>query len=284
MIYTLSTDHSESNQGSVTSYNRLLTVLLVSVVLLVGWHTTFGQTTGWNTLSTGSRPISIISTDIDGILGSDLIVIDNIPSEEFMRACTQGNKEGGTVTLFSGLGDGSFAPVSETRLGRALQANTAATQGGFNYRIDDYPAVRPRSSVVGDFDGDERNDLLVLDNVSPRILIFTGPKLNTVKFLNWNRFQRSMNLADLEFESDATSIAAADFDRDGRLDLVITRDGSEGEDTVSVYHNEGSGNFSKSVGWPLAKSGASPYYVTIDDVNNDDNNDIIIGYTNKECI
>jgi FG-GAP-like repeat len=61
--------------------------------------------------------------------------------------------------------------------------------------------------------------------------------------------------ADVTFEAQQTysvpqtpiDIVSADFDGDGNFDLATANRFGTGEDDISVFHNDGSGNFGKAI-------------------------------------
>ena len=76
--------------------------------------------------------------------------------------------------------------------------------------------------------------------------------------------------------SDATSRvgAAADFDRNGTLDLVVT---DERAASMTVYLNDGSGQLSRA--FHTADKAQVPYAIATGDLNRDGSADIVLGYT-----
>jgi hypothetical protein len=67
--------------------------------------------------------------------------------------------------------------------------------------------------------------------------------------------------------------SAADFDRDGDLDLVV---GDEGAASMTVYMNDGKGNMKE--GFKTQDRTRVPYALSTGDMNRDGRMDIVIGY------
>jgi hypothetical protein len=65
------------------------------------------------------------------------------------------------------------------------------------------------------------------------------------------------------------SIASADLDGDGKLDLVTA---NSGDSTVSVLLGHGDGTFAAKVDYPV---GTNPHSVSLDDVDGDRRLDIV---------
>jgi hypothetical protein len=73
-------------------------------------------------------------------------------------------------------------------------------------------------------------------------------------------------------------VAAADFNRDGKPDLVVVNQASN---AISVLLNIGNGTFGTATTYP---TGPSPQFVAVGDFNNDGNPDVIVANTNSSTI
>ena len=78
--------------------------------------------------------------------------------------------------------------------------------------------------------------------------------------------------------SNPFGVAAADFNRDGKPDLVIV---NQADNTINVLLNVGNGTFGTATTYP---TGPSPQFVAVGDFNNDGNPDVIVANTNSSAI
>ena len=76
--------------------------------------------------------------------------------------------------------------------------------------------------------------------------------------------------ADLAADQQPLGIAAGDFNRDGKPDLVVA---NLAENTVSVFLGQADGTFGAKVDYA---TGMQPYSVTTGDFNGDGNLDIVV--------
>ena len=158
----------------------------------------------------------------------------------------------GVVQVFTGNGDGTFATGGAYRTG---SAGTDATRS-------------PLGLVVGDFNGDGKPDLAVVNNYSGTtadvgILLNDG----TGKFLAATNYPLS-NLA--------TEISAADLNGDNKLDLVAPLYGTNAvpDNRVSVLLGNGNGTFqAESL---VALGFNNPYAVAVGDLNGDGKPDLAV--------
>lgn len=153
-----------------------------------------------------------------------------------------GDRYGSEVSVFLGQGDGSFRPRADYRTGR-----------------------EPRSIAIGDIDGDGRLDLVVANTET-----FYGRSVSVLRGNGDGTFRPRIDTS-----TDGVSprtIALADFDEDGRLDLVA---GYEGGGTfVYVMRGLGDGRFGPLEGYDSAYG---PITVATGDVNEDGHQDFVVG-------
>jgi hypothetical protein len=224
----------------------------VSILLGNGDGTFQPQTT----FTVGSGPGGIVAGDFTGDSHLDLAVTDS-----------QG------VQIVLGNGDGTFEPLSETRNNVGGSRPVSIVAGDFNgdghldLAVADQDSnevsillgngddtfknpvtyavgVDPDALVAGDFNGDGRTDLAVAcqgnENTFPR-----GTDPGGVYVLLGNgdgTFQPAVRYAA---GIDSTAIVAANFTRDGHLDLAVADTGNGGTDPggVSVLLGNGDGTF-----------------------------------------
>ena len=76
-------------------------------------------------------------------------------------------------------------------------------------------------------------------------------------------------------------IAAADLNKDGKVDLVVANNNFQAASTVSVLIGKGDGTFKPSVNYAV---GAGPAGVAISDFNGDGNADIAVANTGSATV
>jgi hypothetical protein len=143
------------------------------------------------------------------------------------------------VSVLIGNGDGTFQPQRRTLTGAA-----------------------PVGVAVGDFDFDGKLDMATANSVSDDVSVLHGLGDGTFES------QRSITVTT----STPRSVAAADLNRDGLLDLAI---GSEGS-SVFVLLGTGGGNFDPQQAFSAS---GSPTALIVADLNRDGILDLIAGRT-----
>ncbi|MDX6694381.1 MAG: hypothetical protein QOF02_1984 [Blastocatellia bacterium] len=112
----------------------------------------------------------------------------------------------------------------------------------------------PASVAVGDFNGDGKPDLATVN--------FTVSS-NTVSVLINNGNGTFAAKVDYTLGGNPTSVAAGDFNGDGKPDLAVT---DSSNNALSVLINNGNGAFAAKVDYP---TGSSPAFVAVGDFNGD---------------
>jgi hypothetical protein len=167
----------------------------------------------------------------NGIL--DLVVANN-PS-------TQG--AGNDVAVYLGNGNGTFqSPVL-------------------------YPVGHPGAVVLGDFNGDGKLDIAVLQPLAGQVAILLGNGNGT--FGSSTAYATGQN---------PMALAAADVNGDGNLDIVVANYNSN---TVSVLLGNGNGTFQAHQDYP---TGVNPVAVAVADFNGDGKLDLAVANNNDNTV
>ena len=117
----------------------------------------------------------------------------------------------------------------------------------------------PRSVAVGDFNGDGRQDLAVVLNLSDNVSILLGD--------GTGNFGAPTNFGVGRFPY---SVAVGDFNGDGNQDLAVANVDS---DNVSILLGDGAGNFSALTNFTVAYG---PTSVAVGDFNGDGEQDLAV--------
>ena len=138
--------------------------------------------------------------------------------------------------------------------------------GGFDRRANFSANEEPRGITHGDFDGDGKVDIATADTGSSTVSVLrnvgVGANIAFADKLNW------------EAGSNPWDITAADFDGDGKVDLVTSNLG--GQDALSVFRNTstGPGAISFEPRVDFESFGYAPRTVTVGDFDGDGRTDL----------
>ncbi len=182
----------------------------------------------------GQTPYSIAVGDFNG---------DGIPD------LVLANVYGGYITVLLGKGDGTFVPAA----GSPIPAGNPLTQ--------------PQAIAVGDFNGDGIPDIAVGISNGPS---FAGTLV--VLLGNGDGTFKAAPGTTVPLGGTPISIAMADFNGDGILDLALANFGSS---NANILLGNGDGTFTQAPNSPIAV-GSFPWSVVAGDFNGDGISDLAI--------
>jgi FG-GAP-like repeat len=151
-----------------------------------------------------------------------------------------------SVTIFLGQGDGRFVSASS----RAFDATEI-----------------PHEVALGDVNGDRNLDLLLANHDSYNVVLLLGTGRGT-----FEAAPSSPIVMKSGPQPHTHGLAVADFNGDGRADLVTVN--SDNDNDVAVVLGNGRGGFTPAPGSPFAV-GRSPYPLAIGDLDADGSMDIV---------
>ena len=173
-----------------------------------------------------SAPLGISTADLNADGKLDLVIVDG----------SYGGTTGQTVSVSLGNGDGSFHP--------AVVYSTGSS---------------PYAAVIGDFNGDGKPDLAVVNGDPNTVSILLGRGDGT--------FASAVNYATGWYPD---AIAVGDFNADGKLDLAIANDYSN---DVSILFGHGDGTFAPANSF---FAGSGPASIAVADFNQDGQADLAV--------
>jgi hypothetical protein len=175
----------------------------------------------------GSGPHSVATGDFNNDSQLDIVVANYVANN---------------VGVFLGHGDGTFS-----------NQTTYST---------DYDS-RPSSIAVGDFNNDNRSDIIVTNSGTGTISLFLG---------YGNGAFSSQITFSIGSSSDPWSITIGDFNNDSRLDVAVANSGTN---NVGIFLGYGNGSFSSQATYSTGSS-SNPWSVAVGDLNNDGHPDIAV--------
>ncbi|MES2656637.1 MAG: FG-GAP-like repeat-containing protein [Bacteroidota bacterium] len=193
-----------------------------------------------------NNPQSIVSGDVDGDGKRDVIV---------------GNYSNSSISIFRNKYGSTSVPIVDTFFDPKVNVTTGSG---------------PQGIAIEDFDGDGKNDIVVLNYSS-----------NTVSVLRNIGLAGSLSLAaKVDFATGVSplNVVVMDVDGDGKKDIVTV---NQTGNTVSVLRNTSvtgfitSSSFAAKVDFAV---GNSPFDIAAGDINNDGKEDIIVTNSNSNTI
>jgi len=209
-------------------------------VLLGRGDGTFQPVVTYN--SGGSLPYSVAVADVNGDGKPDLLVANCGPIG--INACQTGN---GLVGVLLGNGDGTFQPVITYSSGGSTAVSVA----------------------VADVNGDGKLDILVANECDTSSTCADGSV--GVLLGNGDGTFRGAKIYDVGFAIN--SLAIADVNGDGKLDLLVAKGGAN--NNVGVLLGDGDGTFQTVLDYE--SGGNTALSVTVADVNGDGRPDLLVG-------
>jgi len=241
-------------------------------VLLGKSNGTFAPQT---TYGTGPEPVSVAVGDFNGDGNLDIAVTNGNCTFGFVLQCNPS-----TVSILLGNGDGTFQPHVDYAVAGLFPSSVVTSDFNGDGKLDlaiaaggivsvllgngdgtfqthvDYSTAGPsswQSVVVGDFNGDHILDLAVSCGSVVSVLLGNGD----------GTFRTHVDSG-----AGGSSLAAGDFNHDGKLDLVVI--GSSQSRSLNVLLGNGDGTFTLNAIYPGGD------WVAVSDLNGDGKPDLVV--------
>lgn len=253
-----------------------------AVHLFSGLPTVFGLSSAQFHPMTGTTPVSILTTDMNGDGYTDIIALSNTRLHVYTNNGIGQFPQPVTYTTSNATGmaiadiDADDRPdLIVTGLSMPQVRILRNTADGLVFSGKLEGPTMPLSIVTGDFNNDSRIDVAVTDYATNAVHVWLG-KSSTSPMLS-KRFTYSATYATA---GAPIQVQAVHLNADAFLDLaVLNKDSS----TVSIFSNKGTGKFNIR---PLLPLEGVPYCMTFADFNGDGRQDLatVVAGSNKVSI
>ena len=150
--------------------------------------------------------------------------------------------------------------------------------GTFQPRVDYATGARPTSVVVADFNGDGKLDLAITNGSGNSVSVLLGNGDGTFR----PHVDYAVHLLLSFLDANPQFLVAADFDRDGKLDLAVADyAGNNIWGSVSVLFGNGDGTFPE-ISQTTVFAGPSPSGIMAGDFDHDGEVDLAVPNNNPE--
>ena len=174
---------------------------------------------------------------------------------------------GYTAVVLLGNGDGTFQPPVQQTSGSALSSPLQGVAIGTTSSLA--PVTAPSFSLaVGDLNADGKDDIVI--HLAGSIGTYLGKADGTLGQGGTGAVAAPNGTTNF---SSVLSIAVADFNGDGKLDVAAS---SPDNSAVEVFAGKGDGTLQAGVLWPVTNAG-TPVAVVTGDFNGDGRADILSG-------
>jgi hypothetical protein len=233
---------------------------------------------------TGADPRSVVIKDLDHDGRPDLVFVDRDP--------------GSHLSILRGQGDGTFLPRINVTTGqdsRSVSVEDLDGDGGYDAVVSGFfdqklwvhagtglafsppvgysLGIHPGPLEMADLDGDGYRDAIISHPISPAGIS-----------VRWGQAARAFGAQlDLPGQSNTAAVAFADFDADGRLDLLSTNTGDPvyRDSTVTLYRNLGARTFAAPVTFV---AGLGPMALAHGRFDADTNSDVAIACVDDSTV
>jgi len=205
---------------------RNLSAFIIFVLAAAGARAQFTPVTS-SPFAAGAAPCSVVAGDFNGDGKLDLAVA---------------NSGDNTVTVLLGDGTGGFS----TAIGSPFAAGNA-----------------PQSLAAGDFNGDGKLDLAIVNFAANTVAIMLGT--GTGQFI-------AASGGPVSVGASPVFVSTGDFNGDNKADLIVA---NNGDNSLTVLFGDGTGHFAASPG-SLVTLASAPQALALADLNHDGHPDVAV--------
>lgn len=278
MLSVMRSSWWSSAEISFRSLFRLVPIVLLTITAIMNQRTQAqGYAFGMNAFTSPLGPTAITAADFnkDGKMdfavaaGTSVAVILGRPDGTFAPYVSYSAGQASLVALATGdfNGDGKLDIAAVSSILPGIQVLLGNGDGTFRLGsgVQFSGLVSAASVTAGDFNKDGKIDLAVACSG------FSGSSIAVILLGKGDgTFQAAVNYAT----TGANSVVSADFNRDGKLDLLVGDTFENGGDVIGVLLGNGDGTFQPYTSVPIPGNGGDT--LAVGDLNHDGKSDVVV--------